>query len=637
MTSIAGIVFQGPTTPTDHSIAAMLGAMPGHRGGPRATARIGSALFGRTLSIKLPEDDHDRQPVIIGDLMLVGDVRLDNRSELAAELEAGQSRLADSDILLLCWARWSQGCLQRIRGDFAFAVHDRSTGTSWLARDPASRRAMHFALVGDTLVFATMPGAILASGLVEPKFDLERLATQAMGFAAVTRRTPFREISTLLGGEIACIRDGQLKVDRYWKPETSLLSLTDAEADDRYRSLMRRAVTAMSRRHGGRLGVHLSSGFDSCSVAAFASKGRPEDRPVAYTSAPRADYDGDSVRHRLSDESGLATLTANHLGIRHRIVRASGGALAMLRRDARIVQEPDRNAINQPWWQQIHAQAKADDVTTMLTGSLGNLSIHYGGLQSLAEWRQVRGWLPWLRQALAARRIATVRWRGILFSSFKSVLPAPVVSLFERLFRQADATESISFALPKWQAVRADAEQREHRFFFAGSTHEQRLRLIQMSDFSLHHHGGLAVFGIDERDPTADRELVEFSLRLPPEQLIKDGVGRPMMRRVLADMLPREVMNNPYRGQQTADWHEHLDPAEALAMVDEFEASPTLRELVDFQKLRRAIADWPSGDWGSNRVTTLYRRMIPLTLSLAAFVVEFEAMMASGDYRHPCP
>jgi asparagine synthase (glutamine-hydrolysing) len=70
----------------------------------------GPVALGRRLARLLPEDAYDRQPLhsAAGHVVLIADVRLDNRDELCAALnlqggEAGQ--LSDADILLAAFTR----------------------------------------------------------------------------------------------------------------------------------------------------------------------------------------------------------------------------------------------------------------------------------------------------------------------------------------------------------------------------------------------------------------------------------------------------------------------------------------------------------------------------------------------------
>src|SRR5439155_11182972 len=83
-----------------------------------------------------------------------------------------------------------------------------------------------------------------------------------------------------------------------------------------------------------------------------------------------------------------------------------------------------------------------------------------------------------------------------------------------------------------------------------------RLASINWIDPGNYNKGTLGGWGIDVRDPTADRRLIEFCLSVPTEQFFRGGVLRALGRDALADRVPPEVLNETRRGLQAADWHE---------------------------------------------------------------------------------
>ena len=123
------------------------------------TRRFDEAAFGTDLFPTVPEDRYDRQPWRTGNHLLVADVRLDNRDELVEllKLSSGEAaEAADSELFLHAWMRWGKAALERIVGDFAFAVFDRHARMLTLGRDPAGERPLFFACNGPRAVLAAM-------------------------------------------------------------------------------------------------------------------------------------------------------------------------------------------------------------------------------------------------------------------------------------------------------------------------------------------------------------------------------------------------------------------------------------------------------------------------------------------------
>ena len=93
----------------------------------------------------------------------IADARLDNPAELRAALDLpapdhAPDRSTDhaAQLILHAWLRWGEDCVERIDGDFAFAVHDPRQRMLFLARDRMGQRPLHVHHVpGRLLVFAS--------------------------------------------------------------------------------------------------------------------------------------------------------------------------------------------------------------------------------------------------------------------------------------------------------------------------------------------------------------------------------------------------------------------------------------------------------------------------------------------------
>src|SRR5215472_16721747 len=109
----------------------------------------GFVALGRRLKRLLPEDAFDRQPLIGagGRFVLVADVRLDNRDELIDALGISWTRaaeLSDAAILLAAIERWEGDYIERLIGDYAFALWDGKYRRLSLARDPLGMRPLQY-------------------------------------------------------------------------------------------------------------------------------------------------------------------------------------------------------------------------------------------------------------------------------------------------------------------------------------------------------------------------------------------------------------------------------------------------------------------------------------------------------------
>ena len=618
MTAIAGAINFNSDVPLDLICAAALEAQTAYGAGRPTIRHVGEAALGLNLFPTLSEDRFDRQPITDGRFMLVADIRLDNRDKIIAHLGHTPPQYAnrsDADILLASWSRWEARCLERIAGDFAFAVYDRHSRQLTLVRDAVGAKPLSYRQDGATLRFASMPSGVVAPDPLKP--DLQALAAKLTIQPPTKGSTFFENVRSLPAGELLRFSPAGLSRHAYWDPSLSydhVRSFDQTIAE--YRERLDDAVWARLRREGPVVALHLSSGYDSSAVTGTAAKLRqPGDRLIAFTSAPEPGLDRLKFRGRIADESAIAASTAASMGIEHVIIRDGSQLLKAMQGHSRFYQEPVANIFNQGWWTEIALAARSMDATTILSAATGNFTISYGSLPVLSYWLRTGRWLHWLREARSAVSNNDVRWRGVLKASFDPWLHHRLVNRMERYFLGAPPEGEFCF-------VRHDLRQRQRRFFEAtGDPLTDRFNLIRLFDFGHHHKGLLAETGIDERDPTADRRLVEFCLSMPPEQLLDGGIYRPVAKAALADRISRPILEQRRRGYQSADWFARLRVADMNAIMEEISASGAA-ELLNLAEMSRAIAAWSHLD--ANNATQVARLGRSLTNALAAGVFAAE-------------
>jgi len=100
----------------------------------------------------------------------------------------------------------------------------------------------------------------------------------------------------------------------------------------------------------------------------------------------------------------------------------------------------------------------------------------------------------------------------------------------------------------------------------------------------------------DDRPHRHQRRLIEFCFAVPEDQYLRGGVTRFLARRVLADRLPAEVVNNTRLGIQCADGFQRMDRRRAaiLAGVEELELSPLACRIIDVPRLKALAVHWPA-------------------------------------------
>lgn len=617
MTALAGVI--GPAT-NERLCRAILSSQTPYGSAGQSVAASKSAALGISPALLSPHQDAASEG---NRWIAVADIRLDNQSELCRMLglaENGQS-FSDAKVLLKLWDREGEQALQHLLGDFAIAIYDRRQRALTLARDPTGQLPLFFKVRGGDLVFASMPSGIRdifgRSGL-----DKRMLASHLANREHAGSETFFERIERVRPGEILRFERGQVSRRIWWTPALyPSAAVTGDDLVEQYRELLDLAVAGRMAGQS-RLGSHLSSGFDSSAVTTTAARLLgPSGELTAFTSAPLAGSSGDVIRHWFADESALAAETAKMHGIRHVIIRETAPLFDVLRRQTKLVQAPLWAPTNAGWWAEIRRQAAELGIATILTGESGNLTLSAGGLSTLATYVRAGRLRSWWHETRSLKRSGSVRWRGIAISSFGSWLPDFAWNASRRLFLGIPARSRVSFLQTHW---REELGLRGSVIRPNPDPYANRLEALRLGDMGPYRKAAIADHGIPELDPTADRRLIEFSLALPPEQLLHNGISKPLARAALADRVPRSVLNTTQRGMQGSDWHLRVNAGTARQVLEQISPHSMVQEILDLPRLESAITAWPQADFNSYRTMAVYRNALISALATGIFIDAFE-------------
>lgn len=600
-------------------------AMYGPHG--EASADLGDIALGRRLFHLLPEDRFDRQPLTGGGgrYHLVADIRLDNRDELVAALGLQQGReLSDSDILLAAWERWQEQSLQRLAGDFAFALWDDTARKLFLARDHFGVRPLHYHVSPRFVAFASMPKGIHALPEISRAPDEIRGAEFLALLPEWGPRSFFENVCRVEAGKLVVISSGRVQTEQYWRPEdTELLRLSSFDDYvEGVRAHLDRAVASRLRGAGDQVAAHLSSGLDSSAVTATAARliQAENGRVVAFTSAPRAGYDGYVHPTRIGDETALAATVASlYPNIEHVPVRSDGRSIMDdLDRDFHLFDRPLVNTDIQHWLNVINAKAKDRGLKVLLTAVMGNAVFSYDGITYLSELSRAGRFLELLRLAHACHRKGNMTWRHAILLGIAPWMSAPLWRTMSRI-RWGWVPDVFTYTAlnpERFEALDIPARAREADLDLnyrprMNALHE-RLWILRRIDFGNNQKGVLAGWGVDLRDVTTDRRFVEFCLSIPPEMFLHGGERRALARAALADRLPAEIVNERRRGLQAPDWHEGLTAerprlAEEVARLNNV---PSAAAALDLPRMEALIRQWPTSGWNTPAVDMHYRQAL---------------------------
>ena len=262
-------------------ITAMLSSMA--RRGPDGSGvamTAGVCLLHTRLAIIDPEGG--QQPMKLNwqgkHYTLVYNGELYNTAQLRQELEKlGHTfeTLSDTEVLLHAYVQWQEGCLSRLNGIFAFAVHCRQTGQVFLARDPMGVKPLFYMMHKGGLLFASELKTILCYPQVPRQLDAEGAAQLLLlGPGRIPGSGVLRGIRELEPGYWGLYDGEMLHLHCYW-------SLKDREHTDSFPETVEKVrqlvVDSIERQTVADvpIGTFLSGGLDSSLITAVCANGVP--------------------------------------------------------------------------------------------------------------------------------------------------------------------------------------------------------------------------------------------------------------------------------------------------------------------------------------------------------------------------
>lgn len=248
-----------------------------------------AALAFRRLSII--DLEHGNQPFFNErkSIVAICNGEIYNYKELRHDLQLKGYRFnteCDVEVLIPLYQEYGVDFINKLNGQFAFAIFDDDQKRLLLARDHVGICPLFYTIADNTLIFGSEIKAILAHPLVKKTVDLRGL-DQILSFPGVVSPvTMFKDIHSVRPGHyLLATPDGYFKEHEYWDldyPTSTLTELSDAEYIEEFDEILRRAVIDRLNAEVP-VGFYLSGGLDSSLIGA-----------IAHSTAP------DSARHSFS-------------------------------------------------------------------------------------------------------------------------------------------------------------------------------------------------------------------------------------------------------------------------------------------------------------------------------------------------
>ena len=587
MCGICGVCFSDPNAVVPRPLLDGMTRVLAHRG-PDGDGYLikGPIGFGhRRLSIiDLAGGD---QPIYNEDgrIAVVFNGEIYNYVELMDGLIARGHRFktrSDTEVIVHLYEEFGRRCTDHLRGMFAFAIWDGRDHSVLLARDRLGIKPLFYRLERDRLLFASELKSIVQDASVPRRLNLGVLG-EYLAFGYIPGdRCILDGISKLGPAHTLTWRNGRIDTHRYWDIECVGDRSRNPDACAEELDHLLRESVRLHLRADVPVGVFLSGGVDSSTVVALATL--EANKPVTTFSVGFGEKD--------YSELESARLTAEQYATDHHEIVVRDCDISALSDIVWHLDEPFADPSALPMYFMCREAAK--HVKVCLSGD-GADEI-FAGYPRYAAARRYRyiDWIPpRVRRALftpVARRMPQAMWgKGLLsrvgasgaqrYLDSVGVFSASECAqlLPDQTFANGEVTRLLDpfFAINRCDIV-TTLQHADQKTYLPDDI------LVKVDRMSMQN-------SLEVRLPFIDHHVVEFANRCPPELKLRAGVGKTLLRKVMADRIPAKVLHRRkmgfglpikhwFRGQLDAVAREHLlDPASRVAGV--FERSSIQRVL----------------------------------------------------------
>ncbi len=549
MCGIAGVWLGDPRERVAPDMLAAMNRALVHRGpdgsGERVLGRVG--LAHRRLAI-IDLSDAGAQPMSDeeGRVWVSFNGEIYNFRQLREELEAAGRRFrsrSDTEVLVQGHLEWGEKLPERLRGMFAYAVYDTRSDKLLLVRDRLGIKPLYYAWVGGDLFFASEVRALMATGRLQAAAAADQVDAYVTQGYVPGGQTFFQGVDKLRPAKMLVIDSDGVRERCYWDlADAPEVHYSYEEAGKRLTELF--ATTLEQHLMSDvPLGCFLSGGVDSSGVVAFLRQelgrrvstftvGYPEDRSELEHARRVAElFETDHHEFVLTHEEffqGIDTLLEH---TEEPLVESAAVSLLELSR------------VTKPHATVLLSGEGADEV--------------FAGYPLYERSRQLERLriLAFPLRLAAVRALLRLAVRSERLYKYLDWVGEPL----ERRHRgnSADVTPSIRARMyrPDFAARAGDLVEREFNALFAQVAGRDPLAQMQYADIRTWLVDDLLLkadkmtmaASIELRVPFLDHHVVEFGFGLDSAHKLHAGIGKAVLKDLLARYLPRDLL---YRTKQ---------------------------------------------------------------------------------------
>ena len=482
-----------------------------------------------------------------------------NYIELRKELEEKGHHFrthSDTEVLVHLYEEYGESCLQKLNGQFAFSIWDKEKQEMFLARDRVGIRPLFYYNTPDLFVYGSEIKAIFEHPKVGREISFEGLAETFTFWTTITPNTVFKGIRECPPGHFMKVKDGELKVQKFWE-------LNFATPDNYYKGSFEDAISDFSElfkdsvrirlRADVPVAAYLSGGLDSSITTAFIKDIEPNVLKTFSVGFKEDEFDESKFQNLASKY-----FNTNHLGFECSSKEiADNFPLVVWHSEIPLLRTSPSPMYS------LSKKVRENNIKVVITGEgadelLAGYDIfkenkirHFWSKDKNSRIRPLllKKLYPYISSLQDANHNALKMFFGYKLDETDS----PVYSHLLRWKNSSNITKHFSKAIQE-KLKSFDPYLNLFSSFVGKLDKLDPLAKAQFIEISVFLSGyllssqgdrmGMANF-VEGRYPFLDYRIIEFCASLPPDYKLKGLNEKVLLKKMMKGRLPEEILNRP--------------------------------------------------------------------------------------------
>lgn len=449
----------------------------------------------------------------------------------------------DTETIIHSYEEYGTNCVKELRGAFSFAIWDNENKNLFLARDRFGIKPLYYSIVNGNFLFASEIKSILEFEEFERKINLEAF-NEFITFRYVTgSKTLFENIYKIPAGCTLEYSGNEININNYWDLKENI----ENHSEDYYIKNLRKLLDISVKQRlmsDVPLGVYLSGGLDSSSITALMSK-----------------YTDDSIKsfsvgfgEDLPNELNFAKIAAEYFETDHKEINVElNKTIKLLPKIIWHLDEPIGDPAIVPTY--FISKLAKKRVTVVLTGE-GSDELFTGYLRykMMLNVQKYANLIPdFIKKFVIGNFVKLLPYSSNLKRSLSFFQYPDEVKRYLNVIALFDENEISKIC--EFNFDNKIGEQIINSYFTKINSKNllneilyHDIKTVLSEDFLMKIDKMTMARSVEGRVPFLDKEIVEFSMTIPPTFKLNRMEEKYILKRAIKDVLPKVILKRKKRG-----------------------------------------------------------------------------------------